>query len=104
MIDMDGSFTYSVIIPLNIKSRSAAARMYPNPVHDVANVTISALKNESIRYSIIDPYGRVIFVNKMNVTTGNNTMNIDTRTLAAGAYTLRMRGTETNKELKFVKQ
>jgi alpha-tubulin suppressor-like RCC1 family protein len=104
MIDNDGKFKYSNIVPVNISSKTAVVMLYPNPVKDIASVMINTPKKETIQYTIIDQYGRVTNSKTSSITQGNNILNIDTHLLAAGIYTLNIKGSETNAVLKFVKQ
>lgn len=103
MVDNDGKFTYSNIIPLNIGRKINVMTMYPNPVHDVAKVTVISEKKESIYYSVIDQYGRTIAKSNINIKEGSNSISIDTRLFASGVYLLVIEGEKINEQLRFIK-
>jgi len=61
-IDMDSRFTYTKIIALNI-DKDIIVTLYPNPVSDVANLTISLNKHQQVQARIVDNSGKVMIQN-----------------------------------------
>jgi hypothetical protein len=104
MMDMDGKFSYSKIIAININSKAAVVMLYPNPVRENVTLMISVTKKENISYSIIDQNGRAVQKKNALVNEGSNTILIETNSLAMGVYTIVLNGANTNSQMKFVKQ
>lgn len=104
MVDGNGSFSYSKTIPVNINGRATLVKLYPNPVRDIATLQIVSMQSETIRYTVTDASGSTVLAKSITVTEGNNNVIIDTHALSSGNYTLLLRGAETSKEIKIVKQ
>ncbi|HEY6506101.1 MAG TPA: ELWxxDGT repeat protein [Chitinophagaceae bacterium] len=104
MKDLDGKFTYSKIIAVNISSKELVVMLYPNPASENITLMIAALKKETIAYSIIDINGRTVQQKKISINEGSNLLTIETSAMAAGIYTIVLNGTITNSRMKFVKQ
>lgn len=104
MKDVDGKSTYSKIIAININSKEPVVMLYPNPVRTSLSLMISVQKKEKLSYSIIDAQGRIVSSKNITVNEGSNNIPVETGTLNAGVYTIRLAGTFTNGQLMFVKQ
>ncbi len=103
MMDVDGKFTYSKIIAININNKEAVVMFYPNPVRENATLMIAAAKKENLVCSIIDHSGRIIRNTNIAVEKGSNSIIFETNSLAAGVYTFSIKGQVTNTQLKFVR-
>lgn len=104
MVDKDGSFRYSAIVPLNISSNPAIVALYPNPVKDIASLTVNAAQKEEVIYSVITTEGKVVKTGSYQFITGNNLFSMDVSGLLSGNYYLHLRGKYTQLQFKFVKQ
>lgn len=104
MIDLDHNFTYSRIIAINISNPETVVLLYPNPVSESATLMIAALKKESISYSIIDQLGRTLLLKSTVINEGSNMITVETAALAAGIYTIVLKGPVTHTNVKFMKQ
>jgi alpha-tubulin suppressor-like RCC1 family protein len=103
LVSMDGTHTYSKVVPININSRQALITLYPNPVHEAATLSITAANRERLHLQVIDATGRVVVQKTVVVVEGHTTLVLDAKAIAAGTYTLLIRGSETTKELRFIK-
>ncbi len=102
--DIDGKFTYSNIVPLQINLKGRMVLFYPNPVKGSATFKIFIAKEERIIYRVIDKSGTVLHTEGVNLAAGHNTINIDVKKLTAGSYILSVQGEQTKEKVLFNKQ
>ena len=106
--DKDGKINYSNIVYLKgvTVSDFTLSALYPNPTTDVLKAAIQAPTAESITFVITDMMGKTISRQVSNVTSGDNTVNINVANLPSGSYLLKAicrNGCETTYQ-KFTKQ
>jgi trimeric autotransporter adhesin len=101
--DLDGKYTYSKTIAINIRSKQPVIMFYPNPVKQSATLMIAVQRKEKLNCSIIDQQGRVVRKEVIVVIEGSNLVNIETSALSPGPYTIIIAGATTNTLLKFIK-
>ncbi len=80
--------------------------VYPNPVINTLKVSIAAAKADKVTFIVSDITGKAIISKVMNITSGDNTIQLDVNNLANGTYTIKAicaDGCETAIK-KFVKQ
>ena len=65
--------------------------VYPNPVADRLNVSLGLEHGSSVTVELFDSMGRLVSATDNTLATGSNTLNINTSSLNAGIYTLRIR-------------
>ena len=104
MIDVDGKFTYSNIVALQMQKKSLAISMYPNPVKSTSTLIFTTQQNERISYSFVDAMGKVLSTTQVDLVAGSNTIRINAKALAVGLYSIRIIGTEIKETVQFVKQ
>ncbi len=107
-IDRDGKSAFSeVVLIKGLKpTKLELVSVYPNPVINTIKVSIAAAKADKITFIVSDITGKAIISKVMNVTSGDNTVQIDVNNLANGTYTIKAicaDGCETTIK-KFVKQ
>ncbi len=87
--------------PLSIgnAAKDNAVAVYPNPVHDVLNITVSG-RYEGSNISITDVTGRVV---KTIAVTAQN-MAVDMKGMAAGTYFLKYNNNNNQDIIKLVKE
>ena len=102
--DIDGQFTYSRIVALSIDNSGSIVLLYPNPVFNQANVTITINKAEKIQSRIVDNTGRVVKQQQWNLIAGSSSLSVDVSLLAKGMYYLELKGETINERRQFVKQ
>lgn len=77
----------------------------PNPFNDNLRVDIQTEQSGSIEYMIYDAAGRLYLNDQASLQSGNNSLNINTRELNAGFYTLILINESGTKEnIKMIKQ
>ena len=95
--DLDGSFTYSIIISVKLDciANGETLAVYPNPVQTGGNIglkyIVPAAKGEA-QMQIFDMAGRVVYSRIVQVNSGLNLYTIPSVGLAKGIYTLFIMG------------
>ena len=104
LFDKDGSFTYSMVIKVNLKGNHFSITMAPNPVRDVAVIAISGMQGASAIIHITDASGRVVRqINSIvNVSVLQQTINL--KDLSPGNYWLRVINGSNTEVQAFIKQ
>jgi N-acetylneuraminic acid mutarotase len=100
--DFDGKAAYSRIIALTI-DKSSLVLLYPNPVSNQANVTITVDRSEKIIARVVNQSGAVVKQSTWSATSGSSSYSIDVSNLAKGIYYLSLQGETITKTFKFVK-
>jgi len=103
-VDCNDNISYSTDLNLE-RSLSGldVIAVYPNPVSEILNITYSLAQPGMLNFSIIDITGRVVFQNKIDSTTGNQTVGIDVGNLVDGAYVLVLQQEQQLIHWKFIK-
>lgn len=104
LIDKDDVISYesTIVVKLSI-NKSYDVLLYPNPVHQMANINVVSPRSEVIKVVLTDLLGKVLFSRSNNIVEGENQISIDVSGLPAGAYVLLLQGQELNKRMKFLK-
>ena len=106
-IDKDGRFTYSNIIALKGKGIMGVeiSNLYPNPVKDVFNVIMGAEKSGTVALIVTDVTGKIVLNKTVGVIMGDNIIPIQSASLNAGIYMLRVVHQQTNETatIQFIK-
>lgn len=95
MIDKDGKYTYSNIVKLKAETKSFSADVFPTIVKDNANININSLATQLINISLIDNNGRVVKQMNVSVLQGSNSLQLETKNISNGFYTVQIK---TNQE------
>jgi hypothetical protein len=87
--------------PLSIgnAAKDNAVAVYPNPVHDVLNITVSG-RYEGSNISITDVTGRVV----KTIAVTAQSMAVDMKGMAAGTYFLKYNNNNNQDIIKLVKE
>ena len=92
MIDKDGKYKYSPVLPVFINCKTAQVNTYPNPVQQgFLNVNVIAIANEKTEAVLVGTLGQIVL--KMNLKNGLNTVNVSN--IANGEYLLKVSATNT---------
>jgi PQQ-dependent dehydrogenase (s-GDH family) len=101
--DADMSFKNSKVVTVTLADIAGKVFATPNPTMGETKLTINAFNNDKGQWKIIDNSGRVVMQNAMQLRTGNNTISIDIKNLAAGMYYLDVKGGGITTRLKLQK-
>lgn len=91
-IKIDGKELYSQVVAVNNRTSSVAGiSVYPNPVSDRANVSLTLKKAGPATLQIFDPSGRMVATRQLNLQKGNNMFSAgELLDQSAGIYTIRV--------------
>jgi Secretion system C-terminal sorting domain len=99
MIDIDGHFSYSKIIAMNLDCNKSHAFVYPNPVQDVLNINITSSQDYATSARLFDNSGKMVYSGGM--ISGTNTINMVP--FAKGVYVLKLISTTNTQYIKIIK-
>lgn len=99
MIDIDGKFSYSEIIALNLNCNRSSIMVYPNPVTDILNVNINSSGSDVTVADLFDANGKQVYSGEMI----NGTNMIDMKKFAKGVYFLRLKNNIETQNIKIIK-
>jgi hypothetical protein len=91
--------TYALYPDNNVKSELSVL-LYPNPVDDILNVNIKALKGDKISYNLMDMSGKLISMKEEK----NSTFKISMINLLSGVYILVIQDEASKKSYKIIKK
>lgn len=104
-VDFDGSESYSPIRAVTFnKAPLQVSALYPNPVSDVLNYSLTSDYEQEVIISITNVLGQEIFYQTMQIDKGINTLNFNVNQLSQGIYFLNIKDdTKTEVHKKFEK-
>ncbi len=91
--------TYALYPDNNIKSELSVT-LYPNPVDDILNVNIKALKGDKVSYSLMDMSGKLVSMKEEK----NSNFSINMVNLVSGVYVLVIHDEASKKSYKIIKK
>lgn len=91
--------TYALYPDNNIKSELLVT-LYPNPVDDILNVNIKALKGDKVSYSLMDMSGKLVSMKEEK----NSNFSINMVNLVSGVYVLVIQDEASKKSYKIIKK
>lgn len=105
--DKDGRATLSSVLVLKAGAteKLAVRSVYPNPTYGTIKLLVASPANDKIEILITDVVGRVVMVERVNVTAGENVLNLNVSKIAVGNYSIK--ATSKSGEIssgRFVKQ
>jgi len=77
IVDKDGKFTYSKVVPLKLDQPQNVFSVFPNPVDNYVTLNLYADKPGTAMLRVIDNAGKPITSKTFTVTNGNNSVLID---------------------------
>lgn len=104
LTDADGKFNYSnTIALLNKDNGFSIAGIAPNPVTDIATVSIASAKAGILNIMITDVSGKKVLNQKISLVAGSNQLPLRLSHLAAGTYQLTAISGEGTQTLQLIK-
>lgn len=106
LIDKDGNFTYSNIVPIKINDAVFTLSAYPNPVKNILNIKTSSTGNNKITMHVTDLTGKLLLNKVINTGNGESIIPLNVSKLTAGTYFLKILSVDGKENIvkKFVKQ
>jgi uncharacterized repeat protein (TIGR01451 family) len=74
MVQKGGSYSYSGIIFLSLKD--VGMQVYPNPFHKEINVQLQLKTASTIKFRLVDFYGKEVFATSEKLTTGYHSVSL----------------------------
>jgi trimeric autotransporter adhesin len=104
-IDLDGKTAYSSIVTLKgDKTNLSISSAYPNPTKESVRVIVSSSVVEKANISVTDISGKVVKQLSNVLVAGENNININVSSLAAGTYYIRLVAGSEVRTTQFIKQ
>jgi len=101
--DFDGQKSYSLVTKATCNN-SEVLSLYPNPVHEVAKLSIRLEQAATVSIEITDIKGQLMSKTVATLHTGFNTVSINTGNLPSGIYQLVLHWNDSTKSLQITKQ
>lgn len=104
-VTLDGKVKYSSIVTLlNREKGFELISLAPNPVKTTSTLSLTTVKGGKVDISVSDVTGKVVSKQSTVVIAGNNPINMNFSTLAAGTYNITVvNGENEIKTMRFVK-
>ncbi|MBK7966681.1 MAG: T9SS type A sorting domain-containing protein [Bacteroidetes bacterium] len=68
---------------------------YPNPAHDLINISMTSEENKDANLMVLDVLGKVIYSAGMDLLSGENKVQVDCSTWAKGIYFVQVRSNDS---------
>ena len=104
MIDKDGKFTYSNIVALKANSKGVDVTVYPTIVKNTATLSITTEQNQTGEIVVSNMFGQVVHRNKVALSAGTNTQQINVSNYAKGGYVINVIVANESKVVKLIKE
>ncbi len=105
LVDLDGNYKYSGIVPISVENKKLIVQLYPNPVSYQINLKITSYESQKIQWRLTDNAGRLIKGGNYNISQGFNLIAEDASLLSSGLYHLQLfNGFQLQQSIKVVKQ
>jgi Secretion system C-terminal sorting domain len=102
MMDKDGNFTYSKIIPIALGIYAGNIKTYPNPVKDQFYILYNSQTTGKAMLRITDASGKI--VRTETVSLSNNAISVNVSALAKGIYYVQLITDKNTQRTSFLKQ
>ncbi len=91
-VDLNGDFTYSKIVIIELKPSAHTVLLYPNPIHDVLKIRVTLSKAEQVQIHVTDMNGRTVHKESRFVGRGTHELEVSSRSWPAQSYLVRITG------------
>ena len=102
IVDADNSEKYSPIKNVRNEGNSDVV-VYPNPVKEMMQVSITSDRTDKASISVIDMNGKLVYLKSISIIEGTNNLNINTGNLNTGTYIIKIQFNEDLVVKKFNK-
>jgi hypothetical protein len=86
MVDINGEFTYSSTIRIRHAITTWTAKVFPNPVHNILQLTIQAPADDVLPARLVNSEGKTVLSKSFVTVRGSNQLEWDLSSLPAGSY------------------
>ncbi|TXK49694.1 T9SS type A sorting domain-containing protein [Pontibacter qinzhouensis] len=104
-VDTDGTHDFSKVVTVTAATSLASAQVqaYPNPFTQNLNLTLPAASTGQAHLQLLDLQGRVMQTQVLLLESGQNTIQVTTEALPAGAYILIVKGNGIDSKARVIK-
>jgi hypothetical protein len=103
MEDIDGSYTYSNTIVINLADIAGKVSVFPNPASNEIKVMIGSESDGRAQWKILDNSGHAVMQGSVHLRKGNNNVKVDIDKLSAGLYYFSVFGNGIDQKVKLQK-
>ena len=104
-IDFDGTVSHSAIVAVKrYVSNFDLVEVFPNPTDNLINARLTSSGNEEVSFKVVDALGRVVYQADKKLTSGSNTISIETSNFERAVYYLHITNSERNITVPFSKK
>jgi len=86
MVDKNGQISYSDVKTIRLKNGAFIVNLYPNPIQNLAKLTISLENPQMVNVSVNDALGNQIKQFQFNGIKGKNERSVDLSSVNSGTY------------------
>jgi hypothetical protein len=105
IVDLDGKFTYSKVLPVSTEVTGNSILVFSNPFTDQVRLQINITSADQINLSLTDVLGRSILKEEYSAQAGSNFVNLVPGAVAApGMYLLSIKSNTFNQTIKLIKK
>lgn len=97
-IDLDGSYTYSDIVQIDLPEAGVAFNVYPNPVEGQLNIRFSSTASIGTQIRLLNQYGQTMFHQALEATATNTVIPV--ANFPQGMYLLEVQQGQKSKQQK----
>jgi hypothetical protein len=102
-VDASGNITYSRVVRIIRPVTVTLTGRFENPVHDVLKASLQTSEAGAARVQIVDPTGKTMLTESIQLQKGNNQYRTDLNKLTPGTYYLVITKDDTRKTFPFIK-
>ncbi|HEY4108449.1 T9SS type A sorting domain-containing protein [Puia sp.] len=100
LVDKDGKYTYSQVKVIR-NGLIGTVSVFPNPAHDVVNVTVGGKSTESVLVRLYNQTGQLVQMKNV-ANAGGTTVALGVSGYAAGSYTIVVNGADGARQVSTV--
>ncbi len=105
IVDFDSKETFSEIVTAKFSSKFEETTVFPQPASAEATIRLASPSNESGTMEVYDINGRLIHSNNIQLTEGENYLNLNCENWIAGHYVIDIKGKRIGEEtIHFLKK
>jgi hypothetical protein len=105
MVDVDGSYKYSVILTIRTDAKGFSVTASPNPFTHQVVISIESATDETVHFRVYNSDGKLVWRKTSSVTAGTNAQYFnELQSLPKGIYFIKVNKQNTVAELKLIKQ
>lgn len=90
MVDLDGTFTYSNTIAINVRQQENSVSVFPNPASDIAHVVIHSDIDQSVQLVLTNTLGEIVMLKSIQVMPGETVCDLNMQALPSAPYFLQV--------------